>query len=273
MQPYLICLDLDGTLLNDNKEISSYTKQVLTELQQRGHHIMIATGRPYRASQIYYHELNMDTPVVNFNGAYVHHPKDKDFTTIHEVLDVEISKNIITALQQSHVTNIIAEVKDYVFINNHDPRLFEGFSMGNPRIQTGNLLEQLTEPPTSLLVEAEEDNIPKIKDMLTHFYAENIEHRRWGAPFTVIEIVKRGINKARGIEHVKQYLNVADEQVIAFGDEDNDIEMIKYASHGIAMNNGLQELKDVANDTTYSNNEDGIGRYLNEFFDLNIRYY
>lgn len=61
--------------------------------------------------------------------------------------------------------------------------------------------------------------------------------------------------------------------MIAFGDEDNDIEMIKYASHGIAMNNGLQELKDVANDTTYSNNEDGIGRYLNEFFDLNIRYY
>ena len=92
MQPYLICLDLDGTLLNDNKEISSYTKQVLTELQQRGHHIMIATGRPYRASQIYYHELNMNTPVVNFNGAYVHHPKANDFTTIHEVLDVEISK-------------------------------------------------------------------------------------------------------------------------------------------------------------------------------------
>lgn len=109
--------------------------------------------------------------------------------------------------------------------------------------------------------------------MLTHFYAENIEHRRWGAPFPVIEIVKRGINKARGIKCVKQYLNVADERVIAFGDEDNDIEMIKYASHGIAMNNGLQELKDVANDTTYSNNEDGIGRYLNEFFDLNIRYY
>lgn len=59
MQPHLICLDLDGTLLNDNKEISSYTKQVLNELQQRGHQIMIATGRPYRASQMYYHELNL----------------------------------------------------------------------------------------------------------------------------------------------------------------------------------------------------------------------
>ena len=59
------------------------------------------------------------------------------------------------------MTNIIAEVKDYVFINNHDPRLFEGFSMGNPRIQTGNLLEQLNEAPTSLLVEAEESKIQK----------------------------------------------------------------------------------------------------------------
>ncbi|RLY56627.1 HAD-IIB family hydrolase, partial [Staphylococcus epidermidis] len=116
MQPYLICLDLDGTLLNDNKEISPYTKQVLTELQQCGHYVMIATGRPYRASQMYYHELNMSTPVVNFNGAFVHHPKANDFKVIHEVLDVKISKNIITALQQSHITNIIAEVKDYVFI-------------------------------------------------------------------------------------------------------------------------------------------------------------
>ncbi|TAA97435.1 Cof-type HAD-IIB family hydrolase [Staphylococcus saccharolyticus] len=273
MQPYLICLDLDGTLLNDNKEISSYTKQVLTELQQRGHYIMIATGRPYRASQIYYHELNMDTPVVNFNGAFVHHPKAKDFETIHEVLDIEISKNIISALQRSHVTNIIAEVKDYVFINNHDPRLFEGFSMGNPRIQTGNLLDHLKEAPTSLLVEADEENIPKIKEMLTHFYAENIEHRRWGAPFPVIEIVKRGINKARGIKHAMEYLNIDDKYIIAFGDEDNDIEMIKFATYGIAMDNGLKELKDIADHTTYNNNNDGIGRYLNDFFDLKIRYY
>lgn len=68
MQPHLICLDLDGTLLNDNKEISSYTKQVLNELQQRGHQIMIATGRPYRASQMYYHELNLTTPIVNFTA-------------------------------------------------------------------------------------------------------------------------------------------------------------------------------------------------------------
>ncbi len=86
-----------------------------------------------------------------------------------------------------------------------------------------------------------------------------------GAPFPVIEIVKRGINKARGIKHVQNYLNIADDHIIAFGDEDNDIEMIKYATHGIAMDNGLKDLKEIANNITYSNNEDGIGRYLNDF--------
>ena len=71
--------------------------------------------------------------------------------------------------------------------------------MGNPKIETGNLLEELDEAPTSLLVEAEEIYIPRIKQMLTRFYAENIEHRRWGAPFPVIEIVKRGLVKRVGL--------------------------------------------------------------------------
>lgn len=66
---------------------------------------MIATGRPYRASQMYYHELNMSTPVVNFNGAFVHHPKANDFKVIHEVLDVEISKILL-----QHFNNLILQI-------------------------------------------------------------------------------------------------------------------------------------------------------------------
>src|SRR5699024_4962249 len=272
MSSYLICLDLDGTLLNDDKEITSYTISVLTTLQNQGHKLMIATGRPYRASQIYYHELNMNTPVVNFNGAFVHHPKNDQFEIMHEVLDLGLSHEIIQSLQNFGVSNIIAEVRDYVFLNNFDQKLFDGFSMGNPKIEAGDLLTSLNESPTSLLVEAEEFMIPRIKQMLTRFYAENIEHRRWGSPFPVIEIVRQGISKARGIDYVKSYLDIDRNHIIEFGDEDNDLEMIKYAKHGIAMENGLDELKHVANHVTYSNNEDGIGRYLNDYFKLNIPY-
>ncbi|EGQ3712026.1 HAD family phosphatase [Staphylococcus pseudintermedius] len=270
MKQHLICLDLDGTLLNDEKEIPEYTFRVLKALQQQGHAIIIATGRPYRASQRYYNELGLDAPIVNFNGAFVHHPYDETFPVQHHRLDEGLATSIIETLKNMKVKNMIAEVKDCVFLDQPDPRLFEGFTMGNPVTKVGDLRENLNEDPTSLLIEAEEAMIPRVKQVLTRFYAENIEHRRWGAPFPVIEIVKKGISKAVGIDIVKDCLQIEHDHIIAFGDEDNDLEMIKYATHGIAMGNAIDELKHVAKETTLSNNEDGIGIYLNRFFNLNM---
>lgn len=100
MKQFLICLDLDGTLLNDQKEISPYTFRVLKTLQQQGHAIMIATGRPYRASRLYYEQLGLNTPVVNFNGAFVHHPHDPQFQTQHHRLDEGIATSIIESLKK-----------------------------------------------------------------------------------------------------------------------------------------------------------------------------
>ena len=77
MKQHLIVLDLDGTLLTDQKVISPKTKAILNQARKDGHQVMIATGRPYRASEIYYRELGLNTPIVNFNGAFVHHPDDK----------------------------------------------------------------------------------------------------------------------------------------------------------------------------------------------------
>ena len=94
MDKHLICLDLDGTLLTDEKKISPYTKDVLTTLKQQGHELMISTGRPYRASVPYYKELKMTTPVVNFNGAFVHHPTDFNFVNKHETLDLDVTRAI-----------------------------------------------------------------------------------------------------------------------------------------------------------------------------------
>ncbi|KTE93922.1 phosphatase, partial [Staphylococcus aureus] len=83
-----------------------------------------------------------------------------------------------------------------------------------PRIQTGNLLDHLKESPTSILIEPEESKIPEIKNMLTHFYADQIKHQTLDATFPVIEIEKLGINKARGIEQVRQFLNIERNNII-----------------------------------------------------------
>ncbi|TDM13350.1 Cof-type HAD-IIB family hydrolase [Macrococcus bovicus] len=268
---HLICLDLDGTLLTDEKTISPYTKHVLERLREEGHEVMISTGRPYRASETYYNELGLDSPIVNFNGAFIHHPKDDDFKGVHTPLDLSIARAIFEQLEDLNIQNIIAEVKDHVYFHYHDEYLFQGFTMGNPVVKNGNLNLILQEGPTSILIQAEDEHVPAIREHLSHVYAEQVEHRCWGAPYPVIEIVKKGINKAVGIQYVSEKLGINQKNIIAFGDEDNDFEMIEYAGTGVAMANAIQELKMRADKVTLSNNEDGIGVFLADYFNLEGR--
>lgn len=91
---HLIALDLDGTLLTDNKIISTRTKHTIAKAKEQGHIVVISTGRPFRASYDYYKELDLNTPIVNFNGAYVHHPLDSNWEHITLLLSQQQRKKL-----------------------------------------------------------------------------------------------------------------------------------------------------------------------------------
>ncbi len=226
-EKHLIALDLDGTLLKDDKTISLKTKEVLNRAMDEGHMVMIATGRPYRSSETYYHELGLNTPIVNFNGAFMHHPQDPSFGFYHEPLDLNVAKDIVEACRSFHFYNIIAEVIDDVYFHYHDEKLLEIFNYGNPKITTGDLSNFLTDSPTSMLIHTEEDELKLIRKHLADVHAEVIEQRSWATPWHVIEIIKTGLNKAVGLKKAADYLGIPAERIIAFGDEDNDLEMIE----------------------------------------------
>lgn len=264
MKPHLIVLDLDGTLLTDEKVISEKTAHTLQLAKEKGHHVMIATGRPYRASEVYYKQLELQTPIVNFNGAFVHHPTNRAWKTIHEPISLPIVTDVVDAVQHFPFQNMVAEVLDDVYLQYHDEKLLNIFQMGNPKITEGNILQSLQTDPTSLLIHGTGEELDPIRDHLNELHAELIDHRRWGAPFDVIEIVRHGLNKAVGISHVAKWMDIPRERIIAFGDEDNDLEMIEYAGVGVAMSNGIDSLKNIADEITLSNNEDGIAALLKE---------
>ena len=215
---------------------------------------------------MYYKELNLQTPIVNFNGAFVHHPLDADWGFYHESLPLDTVKDIVEISVEYSIENIIAEVRDTIYLHNHDEKLLDIFKLGNPEITTGDLREFLKDEPTSMLVYSDPHNVKMFSEYLSEAKAELVEHRSWAAPFHVIEIVKRGINKAVGVKKVADYYNIPSSRVIAFGDEDNDIEMLQYAKYGVAMENGIDKVKEVASDITKSNEEDGIAEYLEAFF-------
>ncbi|WP_066252079.1 Cof-type HAD-IIB family hydrolase [Neobacillus drentensis] len=266
---HLIALDLDGTLLKDDKTISLRTKGILKKAREQGHIVMIATGRPYRSSEMYYRELDLDTPIVNFNGAFMHHPRNPDWGFYHEPLDVKVAKEIVEACRSFHFHNIIAEVIDDVYFHYHDEKLLDIFNFGNPKITTGDLANYLNDSPTSLLIHTEEDQLKTIRDHLSAVHAEVIDHRSWAAPWHVIEIIKVGLNKAVGLKKASDFYGIPSDRVVAFGDEDNDLEMLEYAGHGIAMGNAIEKVKNIANDVTLSNEEDGVAQYLADLLKIN----
>lgn len=270
---HLIALDLDGTLLTDSKEISERTKQTVLTAIEAGHIVVIATGRPHRASINYYHSLGLDTPMVNFNGALIHHPTDDKWDALHNPLPIRTAHKIIEACYGLNVHNILAEVKDDVFLDQYDEKIINIFhsTQNDPPFTIGSLKNELKDDPTSILIHPKEEHIQEIRSHLNDYHAELIEHRKWGAPWNIIEIVKKGMNKAVGLQKVAHYFDIPDDRIIAFGDEDNDLEMIDYAGVGVAMGNAIDELKAVANHVTKTNEEDGIGIFLEEYLKLQVK--
>lgn len=272
-EKHLIALDLDGTLLTDDKVISEKTKEIIFKAKEAGHIVVIATGRPHRASIEYYQELKLDTPMVNFNGAFIHHPTDKKWEVLHSPLPIRTAKKIIQTCYDLDVENILAEVVDDIYLDKHDDEIIEIFFGKQPdlTVTVGSVKNELKEDPTSLLIYPKEDQIQKLRQNLDDEHASVIEHRKWGAPWNVIEIVRKGMNKAVGLDRIASYYHIPQKNIIAFGDEDNDLEMIEYAGVGVAMNNGIEELKSIANHITESNEHDGIGRFLNNYLKLNVQ--
>lgn len=269
MEKYLIAVDLDGTLLSDHKVIYERTKSTLNKLMELGHVVVIATGRPHRASIQYYHELKLNTPMVNMNGALIHHPKDRRWDIIHSPMSKRTAYEIIQAGYDLQVKNIMAEVKDHVFLDKHDEEIMSIFMTNDDfPVTIGSLKNTLKEDPTSLLISPNDHHIDTLRKHLDDFHAEIIEHRKWAAPWNIIEIVRKGLNKAVGLNKISSYYDIPQERIIAFGDEDNDLEMLEYAGIGVAMGNGIDEVKTIADVVTKTNEEEGIAEFLEDYFNL-----
>jgi len=270
---HLIAIDLDGTLLNNDHKISEENKQVLRQAIYDGHIVVIATGRPSRASMQYYRELDLKTPMVNFNGALVHHPTNSRWKSTHAPMQHTTALNIVRACYELEVPNIMAEVQDNVFLDRYDEKIISFFQALESEdykstLTIGSLKKKLADDPTSLLIAPNEEQIEILQKELNDSHAEFIEHRNWAAPWNIIEVVRKGIHKAVGLQKIANYYGIPKDRIIAFGDEDNDLEMIDYAGVGVAMGNAIDDLKNIAKHITDTNEKSGVASFLSEYLNL-----
>ena len=267
MTPYLIALDLDGTLLADWKTISPRTIEYLKQLQEEGHTVVIATGRPYRSSQRFYDQLGLTTPIINYNGGLVTNPHDPSFVPFNLTLPRE---HVIDIYEQNKhiIKNAFGEVYDDIFLLEDTEEIrpllhyFNGASL-----TVGDFGDILQYNPNGFLIVCHEGLAPELEAFIATNYAGRVLARNWGSFYNfVVELYTPETTKGAGLKYVAEHLGFTPDQIIAFGDAHNDIEMLQYAGHGVAMKNAQEVLKKHADAITdYDNLEDGLVHYLTKF--------
>lgn len=269
MQQHLIAIDLDGTTLNNQSRLTQFTIETLRKLDNLGHLVMIVTGRPYRNSIDIYNEMNINSPMVNFNGAYCHHPKKKHWLpAYHEELDKEIAFELFAHQDDLDINLLIAEGRDRLFtssMNLPDSPFFPKDQAEISQLNRANL----TQNPTALTIMCDVEKQKNIEGRIMARYGRDVSVRTWGGVLPILEVVRQGINKAVAVEKVSDFYHIPNKNILAFGDENNDLEMLQYAGLGVAMKNATDEIKGIANtQTELTNDEDGLAHFLLDYFDL-----
>lgn len=246
----MIVTDLDGTLLRDDKSISKYTEKVIEDVRRRGILFVIATARPIRAVKQFLPWVSYDAAVFH-NGAVVEEGNCRlGKTGIENPL--EIVRDI---LRDRPETKIAVESNDVMYSNFDAGEFWPGIVY----TATGDFqeIERLVADKIILGARSiEEMNVfqPYLREEL---YIQLSENR-------IATVHNRQSSKVNGIRLIAEKHGIAMEQVAAFGDDYNDMEMLGACGIGIAVENALEEVKAVAAQRCMSNEQDGVAKWLEE---------
>ncbi len=264
MRPYLIAVDLDGTLLNTQKRISPRTKLALQSMMQLGHDVVIATGRPKRTSLSYFNELGLQTPLVNLNGAYVHDPHGGQ-ASFHLPISYQSVKEVLELCYDFGIENILAEVGEQFYLHKQGKMNLALDVEGRDAAAIGDLRNVLDQAVTSLTIHPRLAGVNRFLHDLQENFGKELTVRDWGDPQRTIEVLNKNASKARGIEFVAHRLGYEQDQIIAFGDEMNDLDMLLFAGTSVAMGNAREAVKNIADFVTDSCDQDGIAKFLEQY--------
>lgn len=276
-QKRLILVDLDGTTLKSNgKEMHPVTIEALKKATEAGHIVCIVTGRPHRGSLKFYQDLGLQTLLCNFNGAHIHDPVIQKFKRlIFPISETIIQRILSEEYLYKNINNAIIEYYNKAICLKQD-EFFETYfhldSIANDTFTISKWIREWKGNANAILIEFKKNtDLDQIRRDLEK-YSNAIKVATWkpiNKNSIIFDISSRFIDKGMTAKILAQYYNVDIRDVIAYGDEVNDKEMIQTVGYGVAMKNGHANIKSIANDiTTKTNDEGGVGYHLMELLNL-----
>lgn len=259
----LIASDLDGTIINHENSCAKETVEQIERVRKMGVAFAISTGRPIASMFHYLKEWGLDGHVdyiIGSNGG--------------EILDVAKNKYVITyALEPEVLKDILTLYQDLPMI----PTLYAGdvlyvetitdfttsiCKLEGMKEKQGHIHDLIEKPEIKLMYIVDPENM----EMIEKFHADHPDERYIAfktAPF-LFEFTHPLIAKDVGLRILQEIMHISNDEMMAFGDTTNDIEMLQHVKYGIAMNSGSDDAKSVAFDICGGIEENGVANYLKQ---------
>ena len=259
---YLLAVDIDGTLRHDNGIITPYAIETIKEIKDKGHYVVLCTARPrYHAKRVN-DEIGGSDLIICLSGAEIYNSFED--IVIHETFIEQKEAEILYNYAIEHDIRIMFTVEDieYVtkFTKNEDQILL---TKENDFVLKNKVKE--------CMVVDSKDKVITFRNKMKEYYNMNVavsslddEEEQF---FVVISSLA---NKGYGLKVLSDYLNIKKEQIISFGNDNNDITMFNESNLGIAVANSTKELLEKADIIIESNNDDSVAKYLNKMIGVNL---
>jgi len=241
------------------------TAAALHAARAAGIHVVIATGRMYRSVRPYAEAVGIEDPLVCYQGAAVVDPITGEWL-LHEPIPLALAREAIGAVQdEGFALNCYVDDELYVAAITEHARAYADFQ-SIPLHEVGDLLGWIERPPTKLVVVDD----PAALDALRPRLEERFDARLYIAkslPY-FLELASPAISKGSGLAFVAEHVGFEAEHTVAFGDGENDLELLDWAGFGIAVENADDRLKTRADWISPSAEEEGVAQVLEALLDL-----
>jgi Cof subfamily protein (haloacid dehalogenase superfamily) len=260
----LIAIDVDGTLLNSQHEISTRTQKALQAAMNAGVQVILATGRPRRTVDHIVEQLQLTTPGVFMQGLHI---CNADGSLRHEIqMAAETAKQVAAYAHANQLTTMIYNYQSISTRQHNDlTKQLQSYHEPYPTELGDNIVNFADQQPIAkfIFIERTPERIAMLRSELSAMLGDSAEVFTSMPLF--LEVLPPQTSKGAGLKWLLDDIGVLPEHVLAIGDGENDIEMLQLAGIGVAMGNGAARLKAVANAVVADNNHDGVAQAIEQF--------
>lgn len=256
----MVAIDCDETLLRSDNTVSEYTKNVLLRLQDKGVRITIATGRMYQTAKPIGMSLRLgNVPMILFSGGLI-----QELESGHKLFERTVPIDTVQRIWKVAGQNnwhIQSYVDDRLLCHHQDWQsdLYES-QTGAKAEFLGDALYKLSREPNKLIAIDTVENIDTIIEMLTPIVGDTATLVRSQKDF--LEMIAPHVSKGNALEQLAQQYDICLDDIVSFGNAENDISMLSKTGYAVAVENAVDHVKSVAHEVCGHHNDDGVAQWI-----------